>query len=259
MTSVRGHARKILVLLCAIAAALLVVAPAGLAHTPSIDWRACEDAEGFECATVKVPRNYSRPSGSKVDLAVVRLPAQDEDARIRLAVRQLRRAGRRRRGDDQGDRRRRVRVAQRPLRHRRLRPERHRGERGRDRLQGQPGDPGVYRQPFPTPESLDVSAWVGVNRRYVQRCVAAQRLARPGSRHHRQRGPRHEPVARRGGRPQADLPGVLVRHRDRGHLRESVPPIATGRSCSTGHSTWTSTSTGRCFPCASSPGASRRA
>ena len=82
MTSVRGHARKILVLLCAIAAALLVVAPAGLAHTPSIDWRACEDAEGFECATVEVPRSYSRPSGPKVDLAVVRLPAQDEDARI---------------------------------------------------------------------------------------------------------------------------------------------------------------------------------
>ena len=82
MTSVRRNVPRTFFLLCAVAAALLLVAPAAFARAPSIDWQACEDAEGFECATVEVPRNYGNPDGPTVDLAVVRLPAQDEDARI---------------------------------------------------------------------------------------------------------------------------------------------------------------------------------
>ena len=30
---------------------------------------------------------------------------------------------------------------------------------------------GVYRQPFPTPENLDIPAWIDVSRRYVNHCV----------------------------------------------------------------------------------------
>ena len=69
MTSVRRNVPRTFFLLCAVAAALLLVAPAAFARAPSIDWQACEDAEGFECATVEVPRNYGNPDGPTVDLA----------------------------------------------------------------------------------------------------------------------------------------------------------------------------------------------
>jgi pimeloyl-ACP methyl ester carboxylesterase len=42
----------------------------------SLDWSACYVEFGpFECATIKVPLDYDRPSGKKISLAMVRLPA----------------------------------------------------------------------------------------------------------------------------------------------------------------------------------------
>jgi pimeloyl-ACP methyl ester carboxylesterase len=171
MISSRGPAPKTLVLLCAIVAALLLAAPAAVARQPSIDWQACEDAEGFECATVEVPRNYSRPGGQTVDLAVVRLPAQDEEARIgslfvnfggpgapAVSIIKEIGAGLFASLNDRFDI-----VGFDP---------RGTGE-SEDAIDcevNQETD-GVYRQPFPTPENLDVGAWIDVNRRYVQRCV----------------------------------------------------------------------------------------
>ena len=56
--------------------------PAGLgsfyAQKPS--WKECGD--GFECATVQVPLDYSRPSSEKVGLSVIRLPAENKSQRI---------------------------------------------------------------------------------------------------------------------------------------------------------------------------------
>ena len=82
MFSVRRHACRLLVLVAVAVVTCLVAAPAGLARGPAVEWEACADAEGFECAAVDVPHDYSRPNGETVELAVVRLPAQDESARI---------------------------------------------------------------------------------------------------------------------------------------------------------------------------------
>ncbi len=48
--------------------------------TPKPDWYRCFDTA--ECATVKVPRDYDRPKGAKVELAVLRLKARDPKNRI---------------------------------------------------------------------------------------------------------------------------------------------------------------------------------
>jgi pimeloyl-ACP methyl ester carboxylesterase len=155
----------------AIVAALLLAAPAAFAQRPSIDWQACEDAKGFECATVAVPRDYDHPGGQTVDLAVVRLPAQDPQARIGSlfinfggpggdAVATLKAIG----ADlfaslnDRFDI-----VGFDP---------RGTGE-SEDAIDCRANQEtlGIYRQPFPTPENLDIASWVDVNRRYVNRCV----------------------------------------------------------------------------------------
>jgi hypothetical protein len=76
-------------------AGLLVATPA-VATTPAdrtarpgiaaagraVLWRSCGD--GFECATVRVPLDYDRPQGRRIDLALIRLPATNSAARIGL-------------------------------------------------------------------------------------------------------------------------------------------------------------------------------
>jgi pimeloyl-ACP methyl ester carboxylesterase len=66
----------------ALLAALLVAAPSAGAPDgiPSLQWRNCDD--GFQCATAEVPRDYARPHGAKVQLALVRRPALDQEHRI---------------------------------------------------------------------------------------------------------------------------------------------------------------------------------
>ena len=171
MTSVHRDAPRTFFLLCAIAAALLVAAPAAFARAPAIDWQACEDAEGFECATVDVPRNYNHPNGQTVELAVVRLPAQGEDPPIGSlfinfggpggdAVATLKAIG----ADLFGSLNDRFDIVG-------FDP-RGTGE-SEDAIDCRVNQEttGVYRQPFPTPENLEIPAWIDVNRRYVNRCV----------------------------------------------------------------------------------------
>ncbi|MFD7642150.1 alpha/beta hydrolase [Kitasatospora sp. NPDC059795] len=64
------------------AALLGATAPAGaVAQTVArLAWTAC--AEGFQCASVRVPVDYSEPRGAGLDLAVVRHPAGDPAHRI---------------------------------------------------------------------------------------------------------------------------------------------------------------------------------
>jgi pimeloyl-ACP methyl ester carboxylesterase len=50
------------------------------APVPQLDWRDCDD--GYQCATAEVPRDYSRPHGAKVRLAVIRHPALDPEYKI---------------------------------------------------------------------------------------------------------------------------------------------------------------------------------
>ena len=47
---------------------------------PKLDWRDCDD--GFECATAVVPRDYDRPNGATIELALVRRPAGEPESRI---------------------------------------------------------------------------------------------------------------------------------------------------------------------------------
>jgi pimeloyl-ACP methyl ester carboxylesterase len=48
--------------------------------TPKLDWYRCFDTA--ECTTAKVPRDYDRPNGAKVELALLRVKARDPKNRI---------------------------------------------------------------------------------------------------------------------------------------------------------------------------------
>jgi pimeloyl-ACP methyl ester carboxylesterase len=50
------------------------------ATTPQLTWSDCHD--GFQCSTAEVPLDYDRPAGSKISLAVIKLPATDQARRI---------------------------------------------------------------------------------------------------------------------------------------------------------------------------------
>ncbi|MBB6373823.1 pimeloyl-ACP methyl ester carboxylesterase [Pseudonocardia eucalypti] len=53
---------------------------ADAAATPALEWRDC--AEGFQCATAQVPLDYREPERTKIDLALIKLPASDPSRRI---------------------------------------------------------------------------------------------------------------------------------------------------------------------------------
>ncbi|NBE96704.1 alpha/beta hydrolase [Nonomuraea sp. KC401] len=59
-------------------------APASAAPAP-IDWAACGEIGG-ECATIKVPVDYAKPSGPTLDLAIGRLKALEPDKRIGVLI-----------------------------------------------------------------------------------------------------------------------------------------------------------------------------
>lgn len=89
--------RRLTARLAAIAvAAAGLAAPAGAsatalgtngAATPNLVWGPCEAAltdldPTFECATARVPLDYRKPNGAKIELALSRLPATDPGSRI---------------------------------------------------------------------------------------------------------------------------------------------------------------------------------
>lgn len=58
----------------------VVAAGCGSAHDSNLSWKACH--KDFQCATVRVPLDYSHPAGPKIDLAVIRHRATDPAHRI---------------------------------------------------------------------------------------------------------------------------------------------------------------------------------
>lgn len=48
-------------------------------YDQQVDWSDCDD---FECATIKVPLDYSKPGEKSISLSVIRRPANDRDHRI---------------------------------------------------------------------------------------------------------------------------------------------------------------------------------
>jgi pimeloyl-ACP methyl ester carboxylesterase len=86
---------RILILLAAVALAALAVAPALRASAasapsaatvavPRLVWHRCASPEqrGFQCATARVPLDYSNPRGPTIHLAVIRHRASDRAHRI---------------------------------------------------------------------------------------------------------------------------------------------------------------------------------
>ena len=52
------------------------------AVSSALQWQACKDAPGFDCATAHPPLDYANPDGKKIDLAVIRHAATDQANRI---------------------------------------------------------------------------------------------------------------------------------------------------------------------------------
>lgn len=50
--------------------------PLGEFHTQDVRWEECD---GFECATLDVPLDYSEPDGETIELALLRVPATGDD------------------------------------------------------------------------------------------------------------------------------------------------------------------------------------
>src|SRR5688572_26367685 len=74
----RRKRRAIGLMLCALvllSAAWAAGGGASPAHarTGDLEWRACQD--GFQCATLSVPRDWARPGGPRIRLSLIRLPA----------------------------------------------------------------------------------------------------------------------------------------------------------------------------------------
>jgi hypothetical protein len=70
-----------------LAAVLLVVAGAQASADPAqirfkIAWSACEKSPQTQCGTLRVPIDWSKPSGATVSLAVARRPAKDQQQRV---------------------------------------------------------------------------------------------------------------------------------------------------------------------------------
>lgn len=74
----------VVLLACAVPAVLLPGSAAAARQrvpTPKLKWQTCTP-DGWQCAVATVPRNYSRPTGRRIHLAVTRLPAADQAHKI---------------------------------------------------------------------------------------------------------------------------------------------------------------------------------
>jgi pimeloyl-ACP methyl ester carboxylesterase len=179
MTFVPACARGVALVLCALGATLAPAAAA--AHhpqpSPALEWEPC--ADGFECATFTVPRDYDRPRGDTLDLAVTRLPATDQNQRIGSlfvnfggpgadAVSLLHAFGKdlfaslNDRFDIVGFDPRGTGATEDPI----------------DCMLNQETE-GIYRQPFVTPENLDVGGLIADSRQLAERCAALNRSILP--------------------------------------------------------------------------------
>jgi pimeloyl-ACP methyl ester carboxylesterase len=77
---VRGLVVALGVTMAVTAGPALASASADSVPAPRLSWTGC--ADGFQCATAPVPLDYDRPSGAKIDLALIKLPATDPARRI---------------------------------------------------------------------------------------------------------------------------------------------------------------------------------
>jgi pimeloyl-ACP methyl ester carboxylesterase len=77
--------RKRLGFVCAVVVALSAGVPAASASErggAGLTWKACGEAPGVQCATLRAPLDYDRPRGESVNLFIARSPATDQANRI---------------------------------------------------------------------------------------------------------------------------------------------------------------------------------
>lgn len=140
------------------------------AGAQELEWAACGDA-GAECATVTVPRDYAKPNGRTLDIAVTRVKATEPQKRIGSLFFNFGGPGApaaiyaRRFGADLfatlSDRFDIVGMDPRGT-----------GEsEGAVDCEVDQEREGVYSQPFTTPLNLDVNQLIATDRRYIQRCL----------------------------------------------------------------------------------------
>ena len=51
-----------------------------------LDWHVCEDHADFQCATMRVPLDYAKPAGRDIGIALLRVPATDQDTKVGALV-----------------------------------------------------------------------------------------------------------------------------------------------------------------------------
>ncbi|MFB7657441.1 MULTISPECIES: alpha/beta hydrolase [unclassified Streptomyces] len=52
------------------------------AAVPQLDWHACQNAPGYQCATANMPLDHDQPEGRQIEIAVIKRPATDPAHRI---------------------------------------------------------------------------------------------------------------------------------------------------------------------------------
>ena len=155
-----------LAILCALGAG----APSAVAKDDGLRWRDCDD--GFQCATAAVPKDYDRPNGGTLDIAVIRKPATDTKHRIGSLFVNY--------GGPGGDGVQTTRDAYAGGLFATLSDRfdivsfdpRGTGEsEGAIDCKANQETDGIYSKPFPTPLDIDVRAFDRKSRAYVRRCA----------------------------------------------------------------------------------------
>jgi pimeloyl-ACP methyl ester carboxylesterase len=78
----RGAGAASFVAVILIAGAAQAAADPGKPSPFKIDWSACDKSPQTQCGTLRVPIDWSKPSGATVSLAVARRPAKDQQQRV---------------------------------------------------------------------------------------------------------------------------------------------------------------------------------
>jgi pimeloyl-ACP methyl ester carboxylesterase len=177
MATPRRRGRRALVVSTLVAA--LAASPSGAsAHrsspVPTLKWRACRNAAGFQCASASVPKDYAFAAKGKIRLALTRLPATDQQHRIGSLFVNFGGPGATAVDTIQatkkgfGSLNERFDIV---------------GFDPRGVGQSKPSidckvnqeTQGIYRHPFTTPQNLDVKALVQGDEAYIRRCLALNR------------------------------------------------------------------------------------
>jgi pimeloyl-ACP methyl ester carboxylesterase len=177
MAAPRRRTRRALVVSTLVAA--LAAGPPGASaqrssRVPALKWQACRNAAGFQCASASVPKDYTSGAKGKIRLALTRLPATDRQHRIgslfinfggpgastvdALQARKERFASLNDRFDIVGFDPRGVGASKPSI-----------------DCKANQETQGIYRQPFTTPQNLDVNALVHKDEAYIRRCVRLNR------------------------------------------------------------------------------------